>query len=149
MPYTHVMTVYDGTPAGDDLLDMVCRIARPHRSRLTILHVKLVPLKDPLPKFEPGSDPEMDALVSKAEKLADDRQVKAASAVRYARALGAVVVSEARVRGVDLLAVLLADVVDKTPSGRCIGPDLEVILRRAVCAVIMCRPGLAAQPEGA
>ncbi|HUT74400.1 MAG TPA: universal stress protein [Armatimonadota bacterium] len=140
MPYAHAMTVYDGTPAADDVLDMVCRIVRPHRAQLTILHVKLVPLKEPLPRYEPGKDAETDDLVARAERLADSRGVKAASAVRYARALGAVVVSEARVRGVDLLALLAPDVVDRTPAGRCISPDLETVLRRATCAVMLCRP---------
>ena len=140
MSYEHAMVVYDGTPAADDLLDMVCRIVRPHRAQLTILYFKFVPLKEPLPRYEHGRDPEIDGLVARAEKLADSRGVKAASAVRYGRALGAAVVSEVRTRGVDLLALLSPDVVDRMPAGRCIGPDLETVLRQATCAVMLCRP---------
>lgn len=139
MPYRHVVTVYDGTPESDDLLDMVCRIARPHRARLTILHVKLVPLKQPLPTYRPGADPDMDQQVSQAEKLADGRGVKAASVVRYARAVGPAIVSEARVCCADLVALLVPD-IDKAPAERCLGPDLETVLRRATCAVMLCRP---------
>ena len=141
MPYSHALTVYDGTPAADELLDMVCRIVRPHRAQLTVLCVKIVPLKEPLPRYERGADPDTDAILAKAQKLADSRGVKAATAVRFARALGAAVVSEARTRGVDLLALLAPDVVDRTPAGRCISPDLETVLRRASCSVMLCRPG--------
>ena len=140
MPYRHVMTVYDGSPGSADLLDMVCRIVRPHKAQLTILHVKFVPRKDPLPIQEPGRDPAVDAEVSEAERFAERRGVKAASAVRYARALGTAVVSEARVRGVDLLALLAPDVADTAPVERCLGPDLDTVLRHATCAVMLCRP---------
>ena len=140
MAYRHAMVVYDGTPAADELLDMVCRIVRPHRAQLTILYVILVPLTEPLPKYAPDQDPEADALVGRAEKLADSRGVKAASAVRYGRTLGPAVVSEARAHGADLLALLAPDVVDRTSAGRCVSPDLETVLRRATCAVMLCRP---------
>jgi len=139
MPYRHVVTVYDGTPESDELLDMVCRIARPHRVQLTILHLKLVPLKEPLPGYVPGEDPEADALVAKAEKLADSRGVKAASVVAYVRARGAAIVAQARICGADLVALLVPD-IDKMPSDRPLGPDIEIVLRRATCAVMLCRP---------
>jgi nucleotide-binding universal stress UspA family protein len=140
MPYRHVMTIYDGSPGSADLLDMVCRIVRPHRAQLTIVHVKSVPRKDPLPIHEPGRDAAVDAEVAEAERFAERRGVRAASGVRYARALGPAVVSEARVRGVDLLALLAPDVVDAAPAERCLGPDLETVLRHATCAVMLCRP---------
>lgn len=140
MPYSHVLTVYDGTPEADDLLDMVCRIVRPHRARLTILLVRIVPLTQPLPESEGGVDPETDALVSRANKLADKRRVKAAHAIRYARALGPAVVSEARAYGVDLVALLAPD-PDRLPTVEGLEPDTETVLREATCAVMLCRPG--------
>jgi nucleotide-binding universal stress UspA family protein len=143
MPFTHVLTVYDGTPESEDLLDMVCRIVRPHHARLTILIVKVVPLTEPLPDYEAGADAEMDDLVSRAEKFADKRKVKAASAVRYARALGAAVVAEVRTRGVDLVALLAPD-IETLLSDREAGADTDFVLRKATCAVMLCRP----QPAG-
>jgi hypothetical protein len=131
--------VYDGTPDGDDLLDIVCHIAREHRAQLTILHVKLVPLTKALPKYALGADAEMDSLVARAERLAGKCKVRAASVVRYARALGVGVVAEARVRGIDLLAILAPDMESQT-SGRCISADLETILQKIICAVLLCRP---------
>jgi nucleotide-binding universal stress UspA family protein len=139
MPFANILAVYDGTPGSDDLLDMVCRIARAHRARLTVLHVKLVPLKEPLPRYAAGIDPEMDALVSNAEKLADSRGVKAASAVRYARAVGAAVLNEVRVRGIDLLAMLTPEAA-KLPPGACLSTDIEAVLQNARCTVLLCRP---------
>jgi nucleotide-binding universal stress UspA family protein len=139
MPYRHVLTVYDGTPESDDLLDMVCRIARPHHAELTILHVRLIPLAEPLPTYQAGADAELDAMISRAEKFGDKRGVKAASAVRYGRTLGAAVVEEARVRGVDLIALLAHD-VDRLQSDHSLSADIETVLRRATCAVIFCRP---------
>jgi len=137
MPYEHVLTVYDGTPESDDLLDMVCRIAKPQRARLTILIVRTVPLTKPLPQYAAGVNAELDALAQQAEKFADKRGVKAATAVRYARALGAAVVSEARTRGVDLVALLMPDVDSLTTSDS----DIDKVLRQATGAVMLCRPG--------
>jgi len=139
MPYHHVLTVYDGTPESENLLDMVCRIVRPHRARLTILLVKLVPLTKPLPGYEPGAEPEMAALVGQAEQFADKRGVKAASAVRYARALGAAVVSEARTRGVDLVALLAPD-MEALQSESGSAADIDFVLSKSTCAVMLCRP---------
>lgn len=139
MAYNNIMAVYDGTAAADDLLDMVCRIARAHRARLTILHIDLVPLQQPLPAYQPGADDAIDALVAKGEKLADGRGVKAASAVRYARAVGAAVIAEARVRGIDLVALLVPP-QDKLPPDRCLTTDIEIVLHRLGCSVLLCRP---------
>lgn len=139
MPYEHLLTVYDGTPESEDLLDMVCRIAKPSRSRLTILIVKPVPRAQPLPRYTAGAEPKIDAMVSRAERFAEKRGVKAATAVRYARALGTAVVSEARVRGVDLLAVLAPDITTLT-SENTAAADIDTILHHATCAVMLCRP---------
>ena len=139
MPLRHVLTVYDGTTESEDLLDMVCRIARSQRAQLTILYVRLVPLKERLPSYEPGKDPEADALVAQAEKMANRRGVRAASAVRYARGLGAAVVAEARVRGVDLVALPFSE--SDWLAARRIGADVEAVLSRATCGVMLYRPG--------
>lgn len=139
MPYHHLLTVYDGTPESEDLLDMVCRIARPHRARLTILIVKLVPRTKALPAYQPAVAPEIDQLVARAEQFADKRGVKAASAVRYSRSLGAAVVEEARTRGVDLIALLAPD-METLQSDSSAGADTDLVLRKATCAVMLCRP---------
>jgi nucleotide-binding universal stress UspA family protein len=119
---------------------MVCRIVRAHRGQLTILHVKLVAFTQPLPTWQPGADSEVDSLVSTADRFADRRGVRAASAVRYARELGAAVVAEARLRGADLIA-LLAPSIDRLVSHRGFGADIETLLRRATCGVMLFRPG--------
>jgi nucleotide-binding universal stress UspA family protein len=139
MPFANTMVVYDGTAEGDELLDMVCRIARAHRARLTILHIKLVPLKEPLPQYAHGIDAQIDEAVSRGEKLADSRGVKAASAVRYARAVGAAILNEARVRGIDLIAMLTPEPA-KLPAGTCLSPDIEAVLQKAACPMLLYRP---------
>jgi len=139
MPYKHALTVFDGSAESENLLDMVCGIVRPHRAQLTILHVKLVPLTAALPKYDPAADPETAALLRKAEKFAEKRGVKAASAVRYARVLGSAVVAEARVCGVDLVALLAPDIQKPTPT-QTLDSDIEIVLRKATCAVLLCRP---------
>ena len=109
MPYEHVLTVYDGSTHSEEVLDMVCRIVRPHHARLTILIVKIVPLTEELPTYKLGADPEIDELVKRAETRAGSLRVNAAISVRYARALGPTVVSEARLHGVDLVALSVPD----------------------------------------
>lgn len=139
MPYSHIVAVYDGTPPSEELLDIACRIARSQRARLTILHVNLVPLKERLPVYEPGKDPDTDARIAASEKFASKRGVQAAWAVRYARAVGPAVVAEARVRGADLIALAAQNAQRATGPG--LSADAETVLHRAACAVMLYRPG--------
>src|SRR5574340_1174031 len=140
MPYHHVLTVYDGTSQSEEVLDMVCRIVRPHHARLTILIVKLVPLTEELPTYQAGVDHEVDALVQRAERFAAGRKVNAATGVRYARAIGPIVVQEARIHGTDLVALAVPD-MELLPSDRVSHVDLRAVLRQTTCAVMLCRPG--------
>jgi nucleotide-binding universal stress UspA family protein len=140
MPYQHVLTVYDGSPQSEEVLDMVCRIVRPHHARLTILIVKIVPLTEELPTYTRGAHSEIDELVKRAETLAGSRKVNAATSVRYARTLGPAVVSEARLHGVDLVALSVPD-LELLPSEGVHHADLRTVLRQTTCAVMLCRPG--------
>ena len=139
MPYRQLVTVYDGSPEADELLDVVARIARAHRARLTILHLRIVPLKEPLQRYTPGADQELDEHVAKGEALADQQRIKAASVVAYVRAYGPAIVAQARMCGADLLALVVPD-IDKMPADRTLSQDVELILRRAACAVMLYRP---------
>ncbi len=139
MPYRHVLTVYDGSDESREVLDMVCRIARPHKARLTILIIKVIPLREELPVYKAGSDPEVDTMVQEAEKFADARGVKAATAVRFARAIAPSVVSESRLHGVDLVALAIPD-LDQLPSEDAWHNEVRTVLRQIACAVMLCRP---------
>jgi len=140
MPYRHVLTVYDGTPESEQLLDMVCRIVRPYHARLTILIVKLVPLTEELPTYQQGANPEVDAIAEQAESLASSRRVTAAVSVRYARALGPAVVAESRLHGADCVALSIPD-PEKLASDEAWHRDVSTILRQTTCALMLCRPG--------
>lgn len=142
MAYKHILAVYDGSQESEEVLDMVCRVAKPHRGRITILVLRLLPLSRKLPAYKPGADPETDALMSRAEHLAERVGVKAATTVRYGRALGAAVVAEARLHGCDMLALSLPD-LDKLPSEHAWHTDARTILRQTSCGVMLCRPGRA------
>ena len=118
MAYRHILTVYDGSDDARQLLDMVCRIARPNKARVTILIIRVIPLSEELPTYAPGADPTIDTLVKEAEHLADARGVTAATGVRYARALAAAVVAESRLHGVDF------DQLSKVRGWR---PDINLV----------------------
>jgi nucleotide-binding universal stress UspA family protein len=139
VPYQHILTVYDGTEQSEEVLDMVCRIAHPHRSRLTILVLKIVPLAEELPTYVKGSDPEVDALAAHAEQLAEHRRIHAATSVRYARAAGPALVSESRLHGIDLMALSVPD-LDQLTSEQAWHDEVRQVLRRVTCAVMLCRP---------
>jgi nucleotide-binding universal stress UspA family protein len=140
MPYEHVLTVYDGSAHSEEVLDMVCRIVRPHHARLTVLIVKLVPLAEQLPSYTQGNDAEVDKLVKRAERLASSRKVTIATSVRYVRAFGPAVVSEARLHGTDLVALSVPD-LELLPSDSIQHADIRIVLRQTSCAVMLCRPG--------
>ena len=139
MAYQHILTVYDGSDDARELLDMICRIARPNKARVTILLVQVVPLTEELPTYASGLDPAVDALVKQAEDLADARGVKAATSVRYARALGPAIVAESRLHGIDCVAVSIPD-LDRMPSEEAWHSEVRTVLRQTTCAVMLCRP---------
>jgi|GEM_PF-7004612 len=139
MPYKNVVVIHTPNPAGEELLEAVCRIVKAQRGQLTILHINLLPLAKPLCQYTPGGDPVLDAQVKSAENAAKKFGVKAVSAVRCARVFGVAVVSEIRTRGVDLLAVLSPD-AEGMPEGRCLSADIETIVRKTTCNLMLYRP---------
>jgi nucleotide-binding universal stress UspA family protein len=139
MPYKNVVIIYDASPAGDELLEAVCRIVKAQRAQLTILHLNVLPLAQPLCPYAPGKDAALDALVQKVEKLAGKFGVKPVSAVRCARAFGITVANEIRTRGADLLALLSPD-AEGLPEGRCLSADIETIIRKTACNLMLYRP---------
>jgi nucleotide-binding universal stress UspA family protein len=139
MPYKNVVVIYEASPAGDELLEAACRIVKAQRAQLTILHINLLPLSQSLCPYAPGGDPVLDAQVQKAEKLAGKWGVRAVSAVRCARVFGVAVVNEIRTRGADLLALLSPD-AEGLPEGRCLSADIEMVIRKITCALLLYRP---------
>jgi len=140
MPYKHVLAVYDGTELSKEVLNMVCRFLRPERGRMTILILRVLPLSEGLPVYQPGADPKVDAMVREAEQLVERCGIKAASSVRYARSIGLAVVAEARLHGADLLALAIPDPGRFTSEQRW-HADLRAILRDTTCALMLLRPG--------
>jgi len=138
MAYQHILAVYDGSEDARQLLDMVCRIARPNKARVTVLIVQVLPLSEELPTYAPGVDPTIDALVTEAEDLADTRGIKAATSVRYARALAPAVVAESRLRGVECVALSIPD-LERLPSEQAWHNEVRTLLRQTACAVMLCR----------
>ncbi|MDH4180351.1 MAG: universal stress protein [Armatimonadota bacterium] len=140
MAYRHILTIYDGTEDSRQVLDMVCRIARPNKARVTILIVRVIPLAEELPTYAPGVDADVDLLVKDAEDLSDARGVTAAIGVRYARAVAPAVVAESRLHGVDCVALSIPD-LDRMPSEAAWHNEVRTLLRQTTCAVMLCRPG--------
>jgi len=140
MAYQHILTVYDGSDDARQLLDMVCRIARPNKARVTILIVRVIPLSEELPAYAPGVDAAVDVLVKEAEGFSDARGVTAAIGVRYARAVAPAVVAESRLHGVDCVALSIPD-LDRMPSEAAWHTEVRTMLRQTTCAVMLCRPG--------
>ncbi len=149
MAYRHILAVYDGTEDARQLLDMICRIARPNKARVTILVVQVVPLSEELPVYAPGADPAADALAREAEDLAGARGIKAASSIRYARAMAPAVVAESRLHGVECVALSIPD-LDRLPSEETWHREVRTVLRQSACAVMLCRrarPPIAPPPS--
>jgi nucleotide-binding universal stress UspA family protein len=140
MPYKHVLVVYDGTDVSKEVLQIACRFARPDRARMTILVLRLLPLSESIPSLEGGADPQATAIAAEAEQLARRCGIHAATSVRYARALGPAVVSEARLHTADLLALAIPD-LDQLKSERVWHADVRTILRQTSCALMLLRPG--------
>ena len=121
---------------------MVCRFLRPEHGRMTIVVLRVLPLGRalPLPAYQPGADPEADRMLHEATQLADRCGIKAATSVRYARSVGLAAVAEARLHGVDMLALAVPDINLFTDEQRW-HSDLRAILRDTTCALMVLRPG--------
>ncbi len=140
MPFKNVLLVYDGSDESKEVLQMVCRFARPDKARVTVLTLRILPLTKGLPTYERGADPETDAMVDEAERLVRRCGLQAATSVRYARALGPTVVAEARLHAADLLALAVPDIEQHTEE-HAWHADLGAILRQTSCALMLLRPG--------
>ncbi len=140
MALEHAIAVYDGSQAAEELLDSVARLVRACRGRLTILIARTVPLAEAMPTYAAGRDPEVDAMVERAERLARSRGVNHAVHVRYVRALGPAVVSEARLHSADLVALPVPD-PGRIPSDLAEWEDLRLVMRQVTCAVMLYRSG--------
>jgi hypothetical protein len=138
MAYQHMLAVYDGSEDAQQLLDMVCRIARPNKARVTILIVQVIPLSEELPTYAPGVNPIVDARVKEAESLASARGIQAATSVRYARAIAPAVVAESRTHGVECVALSIPD-LERLPSEQIWHNEVRTLLRQTACAVMLCR----------
>ncbi len=135
----HVIAVYDGTPGADELLDSLSRLVRAYRGRLTILIVRTVRLAEAMPTYTPGADRSVDEMVERAERLARSRGVNHSVHVRYVRAFGPAVVSEARLHSADLVALPVPD-PGRIPSDLAEWEDLRLVMRQVTCAVMLYRP---------
>ena len=142
MAYQHILTVYDGSTDSQQLLDMVCRIARPNRARVTVLIVQVIPLSKELPTYAPGADPAIDEIVREAEDMAERRGVTVATSALYARLVAPAVVAESRLHGVDCVALSIPD-LDRMPSEEVWHEEVRTVLRQTACAVLLCRPARA------
>jgi hypothetical protein len=140
MELEHAIAVYDGSEAAEELLESVSRLVRAWRGRLTILIARTVPLAEPMPTYTPGEDAEMDAMVARADGLARSRSVNHAVHVRYVRALGPAVVSEARLHSADLVALPVPD-PGRIASDLAEWEDIRLVMRQVTCAVMLYRSG--------
>ncbi len=140
MPYKHVLAVYDGTDLSKEVLNMVCRFARPDRARVTLLILRILPLSEGISTYQRGVNPETDRMVDEAEEIVRRCGLQAATSVRYARALGPTVVAEARVHAADLLALAIPD-LEQFKSEQLWHADVTTILRQTSCALMLLRPG--------
>lgn len=138
MAYRHMLAVYNGSEDARQLLDMVCRIARPDKARVTVLIVQVIPLSEELPTHAPGANPAVDALVKEADDLASARGIQAAISVRYARAIAPAVVAESRIHGVECVALSIPD-LERLPSEQAWHNEVRTLLRQTACAVMLCR----------
>ncbi len=127
----------DGTEASYNALAVACDVARRNRARVSVLYVIEVPRSLPLdadlaPEAERG-----EAILTRAEEIADGHDVQLEGELLQAREAGQALVDEAAEQGADAIVVGLDY---HRPYGRFqLGRLPQYVLEQALCQVWLIR----------
>lgn len=127
----------DGTEASYNALAVACDVARRNRARVSVLYVIEVPRSLPLdadlaPEAERG-----EAILTRAEEIADGHDVQLEGELLQAREAGQALVDEADEQGADAIVVGLDY---HRPYGRFqLGRLPQYVLEQALCQVWLIR----------
>ncbi len=127
----------DGTDASYNALAVVCDVARRNRARVNVLYVIEVPRSLPLDADLAPEEERGEAILTRAEQIADEHDVQLEGDLLQAREAGQALVDEAYEQGVDAIVVGLDY---HRPYGRFqLGRLPQYVLEQALCQVWLIR----------
>ena len=127
----------DGMDASYNALAVVCGIARHTRARVSALHVIEVPRSQPLGASLAAETEQAEAILTRAEEIAGEHDVRVDCGLLQAREAGQALVDEAVDQGTDAVVVGLGY---HRPYGRFeLGRLPQYVLANAPCQVWLIR----------
>lgn len=143
--YRRLLVCLSPGDAAARAVDVGCRLAAEHGSRLTALAVIEVPLEVPLETPDPEAEAAARAAVRRAQAIADKYGVPVEGVVLHARETGEAIVAEAADHAVE--AIVVAPVFSQRQPGRRLDPTTTYVLKNVDCRVILIgASGVPAEP---
>lgn len=128
-----ILVPVDGSEASYSALATVCEIARTTKARVAALHIIEVPRAQALDADLPEEAEHGEAVLERAERLAEEHKVKLRGELLQARHAGPAIVDEAAAAEVDAIAVGLGS---GGPFGRFqMDEATQYVLEHAACDV--------------
>ena len=129
-----ILVPIDGSQASLDAVNLACSIVKKNKGgKLYAVHVIEVKRSLPLDAEMPGEATSGEDLLTRAEKVAADADVRIEGELLQAREAGHAIVDEALERGVDLI---LMGAEHKSPAGEYqMGRVTQYVLKAAPCNV--------------
>ena len=128
-----ILVPIDGSAASLDAVNLACSIVKKNKGKLYAVHVIEVKRSLPLDAEMPGEATSGEDLLTRAEKVAADADVRIEGELLQAREAGHAIVDEAMERGVDLI---LMGAEHKSDAGEYqMGRVTQYVLRAAPCNV--------------
>jgi nucleotide-binding universal stress UspA family protein len=133
-----ILVPIDGSPASMDAVLVACSIAKKNKgAKVYAVHVIEVKRSLPLDAEMPDQVTSGEDLLTRAEKVASDADMRVEGELLQARDAGHAIVDEAMERGVDLI---LMGAEHKSPSGEYqMGRVTQYVVKSAPCNVWLWR----------
>jgi APA family basic amino acid/polyamine antiporter len=122
-------------PIGEEMVATAVKLGAEHGATVEALYVIRVPMELPLDAEMIDHDERAAASLAEARLLGSDHGVEVRTETVRARAIGEAIVSEAKLRAVDLIVVGSAPRWRR--QSRFFSPTVEYVLRKAPCEVLV------------
>ncbi len=137
MKFTKILVPLKGAAIDAQAVGLACQTARALHARVVMIHVIQVSRAQPLEVEDNAEIQRGEAILEKAERLAQDQGVHPETELLQARSVGPVILEEANRRGIDLVVM---GVPYRSPLEEFqMGTAVRYVLKNALCEVWLCR----------
>jgi nucleotide-binding universal stress UspA family protein len=135
-----ILVPVKGHPTDDEIIALACEIAKRSRGEVHAIYIIEVSRTLPLDADLPPEAERGEAVLERAERVAEGRGQEIQADLLQARDVGPTIVDEARQRGADLIVL---GITYKRRFGEFdLGQTVPFVLKHAPCRVWICRQAI-------